>query len=762
MICLIYFSSCLAERLGVCDIIYLKYIMSVSFTFTPTYIFLSNGSSLSGWTNSGITISSGFGNPAPSFAGTGSSQYAYINPASLSSLVGYIILVDMYATGATPLIDFFFGCNSIGAGQMFRLEARGGTNGGFTTTTTWTSWGTPLSGTYALSANTWYTIKIVITSTATNGMSWYFNNVLGGTGTFVDSGGYIGLQADGGSGGYWDNIKIYKINYVPIPASIGYTTIPLVSAIPKPFNTVSSNTLTVSSYTVNTFQNGTYIASASSVSEGKQAWNMLYGAVSNSISTADYWHCASSGWDGYTQSPYDANGSYVGGGTGFFQSTVVQVAGTIAGEWVQIQLPYKLKLSTYSLYPRQNIGWFSRYPTILYVVGSNNGTTWYQVDYRTLSSTPATNLGAITYTIIPNTGYMYFRLITNAVNAGNPVIHYGDWTLTGYASGNDSSIPASIGYILVTAITFSGTVPANESGSVSGYDLYVFNQTSTSYSIPYSCARATQIYAMVVAGGGSGGATQAGGGGGGGVVMTPINIPVGTDTMTINVGAGGIGSTVNVIGNNGGNSTITFSSNTVANITATGGGRGGTYNGANNLNGASGGSSGGQPGSFGAAGVATSNTLGNYPLNVFYGNQGASNNYSWAGSGGGGAGAASNSTYPTNNQDGGPGGIGIKPISPGINSYAPYNNYYFGSGGAGSGGGNGQQGSVGAGAGSYTGGGVSTVSGTGGTGTTSGQSASVNTGAGGGGGASYSGPGTGGSGGSGIVIIAISNNNSTN
>jgi hypothetical protein len=428
--------------------------MSISFSFTPTYVFLSDGSSLSGWTNSGITVSSGVGNPAPSFAGTGSSQYAYINPASLSSLVGYIILVDMYATGANPLVDLYFGCNSSGAGQMFRIDARPfpAHGNGFASTTFWTgvgAWSTPPSNNYTLSANTWYTIKIVINSTATNGMSWYYNDILGGTGTFVNNGGYIAMQADGGSGGYWDNIKIYKTDYVPIPASIGFTTIPLVSAIPQAFNTVSSNTLTVSSYTVNTFQNGTYIATASSVSEGKQAWNMLYGAVSNSINTADYWHCAYSGWDGYTQSPYDANGSYVGGGTGFFQSTVVQVAGTIAGEWVQIQLPYKLKLSTYSLYPRQNIGWFSRYPTILYVVGSNNGTTWYQVDYRTLSSTPATNLGAITYTIIPNTGYMYFRLITNALNAGNPAIHYGDWTLTGYASGNDSSIPGSIGYTLI-------------------------------------------------------------------------------------------------------------------------------------------------------------------------------------------------------------------------------------------------------------------------------------------------------------------------
>lgn len=215
----------------------------------------------------------------------------------------------------------------------------------------------------------------------------------------------------------------------------------LVTAIPQAFNSVGSNTLTVSSYTgANTFQNGAYIASASSISEGKQAWNMLYGAVSKSINTADYWHCAYSG-NGYNQHAYNGSGVYVGGGgTGQFQSTVVQVAGTIAGEWVQIQLPYKLQLTTYSLYPRQGISWTSRWPTQLYVVGSNDGTTWYQVDSRSIPTVPSTsngNLGPLTYTTNTTTAsYSYYRVITNSVNAGNPVIHYSDWTLTGnYIAG---------------------------------------------------------------------------------------------------------------------------------------------------------------------------------------------------------------------------------------------------------------------------------------------------------------------------------------
>lgn len=223
-------------------------------------------------------------------------------------------------------------------------------------------------------------------------------------------------------------------NFIPTIQTGGssQTLITNVAATPQAFNTLgSSNTITVSSYTgSNTFQNGTYIASASSVSEGKQAWNMFYGAISKSIAS-DYWHCAYSG-QGYNQHPYGGSGIYVGGGgTGQFQSTIVQVAGTINGEWAQIKIPYSLRLTSYSLYPRGGVNWSSRWPTQLYVVGSNDGSTWYQLDSRSIPTSPGATTNPLTYTVTTPNSYSYFRVITNTVNAGNPVIHYGDWTLIG-------------------------------------------------------------------------------------------------------------------------------------------------------------------------------------------------------------------------------------------------------------------------------------------------------------------------------------------
>ena len=117
----------------------------------------------------------------------------------------------MLASGATPLIDFYFGCAATRSGQMFRLECRSQPFGnGIGATSTWTSFSAPSGTTSTLTANVWHTIKIQIYSTAVGGMKIYIDGTLIGTGTFVDNGGYMGLQGDGGTGGNWDNIYIYN------------------------------------------------------------------------------------------------------------------------------------------------------------------------------------------------------------------------------------------------------------------------------------------------------------------------------------------------------------------------------------------------------------------------------------------------------------------------------------------------------------------------------------------------------------------------
>lgn len=177
-----------------------------------TVVFASDGSSLTGWTNLGITVDSTLGNPGPSYRSTGSTQYAYIVPGGITTLLGKTIQLNMRATGANPLIGIYFGCNVTGAGQIFRLDCRAGNPSGFAACASWTSWSAPSSGP-TLTVNTWYQIRIEITTGGT--MSYFVDGSLVALGSFVNNGPYFGLQGDAGSGGNWDNIVIFDGNGIP-------------------------------------------------------------------------------------------------------------------------------------------------------------------------------------------------------------------------------------------------------------------------------------------------------------------------------------------------------------------------------------------------------------------------------------------------------------------------------------------------------------------------------------------------------------------
>lgn len=262
--------------------------------------------------------------------------------------------------------------------------------------------------------------------------------------TAVSAGTTLVAGQELGVDGLPDNTQIVGLSY--------YSSVTvLVDAIPQPFNTVSSNTVTVGSYTGdNAFQNGEYAVSASSAPAAFPVWKMFYGAVANygvagkTSNLNDFWHCQyTGGGAGYTTNPYIA-GSYQGGGLPqyYYTTTIQGVVGDIAGEWVQIKLPYQLQLTNYALHPRKdegaNKGWLSgyagttRYPKKFYVVGSNDGVTWYPVDYEFLSAAPSSNLAPLTYNpTTTTTAYYYFRLIINQMNSTCDVVHFSDWTLKG-------------------------------------------------------------------------------------------------------------------------------------------------------------------------------------------------------------------------------------------------------------------------------------------------------------------------------------------
>lgn len=156
---------------------------------------------LNGWTTAGtVTIVSSPGNPGPSVQVPGStSDYAYTD----SGVTPTTIEVDMYST---VLGDFFFGCNSSGAGSMARIDTRSGQFSGLATTSSWSSWSSPASGLTGITASAWHHLVISISGGAA---SLTIDGVTANSIPYSADGSFIGYIGDGGGGDtYFCNVLI--------------------------------------------------------------------------------------------------------------------------------------------------------------------------------------------------------------------------------------------------------------------------------------------------------------------------------------------------------------------------------------------------------------------------------------------------------------------------------------------------------------------------------------------------------------------------
>jgi hypothetical protein len=267
------------------------------------------------------------------------------------------------------------------------------------------------------------------------------------------------------------------------------------------------------------------------------------------------------------------------------------------------------------------------------------------------------------------------------------------------------------------------------------------------------------MYILCIGGGGGG---SSGGGGAGGMFCGARTIPAGTDTITINVGAGGSGgvatsSTTSSPAGKGGDSSLLWTTNTGINSYGGGGGGSSNYSVAGAAPSANGGSGGG--GITGGNCVANRNNynyahsgFGIYSASLSNGGGGA------VGSGGEGNGGGGTAPGTAGN------GLKIPATIYGIYDFAPTNysafsNYFWS--GAGSSGGIANDGRVGlpgkgGGGGGWSNNGDSNGINSGTVGTAnSGGPGGANTGGGGGGGNSWSNNVSGGAGGSGIVAFAF-------
>jgi hypothetical protein len=120
-------------------------------------------------------------------------------------------------------------------------------------------------------------------------------------------------------------------------------------------------------------------------------------------------YTSSTVWHSQQTATY-SSGAYIGG----YTTTVSGVSR--AGEWVQIQYPSAVTITSYEIQSRD--GQNSTAPTAWWIAGSTNGSTWTLIDSQT-GIAWQTNLQTITFTPATPGTYSYYRIIINAVNGNN-------------------------------------------------------------------------------------------------------------------------------------------------------------------------------------------------------------------------------------------------------------------------------------------------------------------------------------------------------
>ena len=95
---------------------------------------------------------------------------------------------------------------------------------------------------------------------------------------------------------------------------------------------------------------------------GGQKWNSSYTIYSQGVQQP-----------ANTQDCYTTAGLYVGGGASYYFTTNYD-GGSIDGEYIQIELPYKICLKTLYISKRDNQT--NRTPKYITIVGSDDGTNW--------------------------------------------------------------------------------------------------------------------------------------------------------------------------------------------------------------------------------------------------------------------------------------------------------------------------------------------------------------------------------------------------
>jgi hypothetical protein len=245
-----------------------------------------------------------------------------------------------------------------------------------------------------------------------------------------------------------------------------------ITPVNKPF---TRNDLTITTEVEDKFKNGIYIASSSSYGSAN---NLAYNAFNGS--TTKFWESGSTSGDSkpiYAQDPYtnSSPASYIGGGvpTNTFKTKLG--GSSIDGEWIQIQIPYKIFIDSYGILPRQD-GKSDQFPRKFCLVGSNDGITWEIIDQQ-VNPKPSTDTTKQTkFSVTTIYSYTYFRFIISEMTKGTTA-SLCQLNLYGYLNLISNDVYVDNGFVYSTG----GTVFYN-----GGNNSILYSEKGTSNAITSS------------------------------------------------------------------------------------------------------------------------------------------------------------------------------------------------------------------------------------------------------------------------------------
>jgi hypothetical protein len=241
--------------------------------------------------------------------------------------------------------------------------------------------------------------------------------------------------------------------------------------IKYPIDTLTSDNTSIPG---NTLGNGNYICRASSVDGINPAYYVF-----NNTTGGPWWHNVGNYNTG--------NGNYTG-------SVTTTVSGTsYSGEWVEVQLPNAIQLTSFNIFPRQDQSLFAtRSPRRFVMAGSNDGVIWSAVHI----ASGINDWTAAEKSFVCNSGnsnkYNYFRLVIQEAGNTTNVGGYTNFQMSLFAANSVVSSRLAYPPAQLTANTTTltgqpygnGTYIVSVSTTTSGSPFEIFdNSTATSHGI---------------------------------------------------------------------------------------------------------------------------------------------------------------------------------------------------------------------------------------------------------------------------------------